>query len=251
MNNSPLIVACASVAAVLVPISCAAESVSAANPVSFDGKILKPYQNAWNYTVTLPDGLAHPQGIWTDQLIKTKRDSRDVFVRIQGTVLVNGRTTSVINVFDPNTLRPISDQQSLKDGGVQKRTFLEASISSTRPDTGGVPAVSTKSLPSPIYDYYGGMYALLLATAPLRGGLSGSFTSIDEFSDDPVSVEFHVVGRETVRAGVSGGLVKAWKITAERPGQYDLTAWVVQKPPYVIRLNILTPDKKLYDWSML
>jgi len=240
----------ASVTALLFPTGSAAQPVRHAAPANFYGGLLKPYRNAWNYTVTLPDGSTHPQGIWTDELIRTKRDSRDVFVRIQGTVLVNGTTTSVINVFDPKTLFPVSDQQSLKDGGLQKRTFTEKSVTSTRPGTKGVPAISRKSLPSPIYDYYGGMYALLLATAPLRPGFSGTFTSIDEFTDDPVPVEFRVLGRESVRAG-GKALVKAWKVEAERPGQYQLIAWVVQKPPYVIRLNIITPDKRLYDWSML
>lgn len=250
MIKPVLMLAYASVAALLIPGSGSAESVPNGVPITFNGTILKPYQNAWHYTVTLPDGSTRPQGIWTDELIRTNRDSRDVFVRVQGTVLVNGRTTSVVNVFDPGTLRPISDQQTLKDGGLQKRTFLEASISSTRPGANGAPAASMKSLPSPIYDYYGGMYALLLATAPLRPGLTATFTSIDEFSDDPIPVEFHVVGREPVRAGAKG-FVNAWKVAAKRPGQYDLTAWVVQQPPYVIRLNVLTPDKRLYDWSML
>lgn len=217
---------------------------------TFDGSRLKPYVNAWRYDVTLPDGTVHPQGIWTDQLVRTKKDGKDVFIRTQGTVLVTGTTASVVNVFDPATLRPISDQQTLKGGGLQKRTFAAGEIRASRSETAGAAEkVTSTPIASTFYDYYGGMYALLLSTAPLEDGYQASFSSIDEFEDKPIGVDFKVLGRERVTAG-SSGTVETWKIASSRPGQYDLVAWVADQPPYVIRLNILTPDKKLYDWTM-
>src|SRR4051794_12573147 len=100
----------------LSPAQAQADSVRALPRASFDGSRLHPYVNAWRYDVTLPDGSVHPQGVWTDQLLKTTRGGRDVFVRAQGTVFVNGTTSAVLNVFDPKTLMPISDEQTLKGG---------------------------------------------------------------------------------------------------------------------------------------
>src|SRR4051794_1663218 len=81
-----------------------------ASTTSFDGTFLQPYTNVWRYTVRLPDGSTHDQGLWTDQLLKIKRDGKDVLLRVQGTVLVNGNTASVVNVFDPTSMLPLSDQ---------------------------------------------------------------------------------------------------------------------------------------------
>ena len=94
------------------------------------------------------------------------------------------------------------------------------------------------------------MYALLFSAAPLRAGYRAKFSSIDEFDDKPVPVEFVVVGREKVPAGARGS-IETWKVASSRAGQYDLVAWVSDQPPYVIRLNIILPDKRLYDWTMI
>jgi len=220
-------------------------------PARFEGSKLRPYVNAWRYDVTLPDGSVHPQGIWTDQLIRTKQGGRDVLVRTQGTVLVNGKTAIVMNTFDPLTLAPISDRQTLKGGGMQERAFRTHEIEARRTETAGAAEkVTISPFTGALYDYYGGMYALLLSTAPLKKGYEASFSSIDEFEDTPVRVDFKVLGRERVPAG-SRGSIETWKVGSNRPGQYDLIAWVSDRPPYVIRLNILTADKKLYDWTMI
>jgi len=227
-----------------------ASSPSRPPEARFDGSRLKPYVNAWRYAVTLPDGSVRPQGIWTDELLRTNKDGKDVFVRTQGTVLVNGTTSTVVNVFDPVTLRPISDQQTLKGGGLQKRTFRPSEVEAARTETPGAPEKKTVTPSSaPFFDYYGGMYALLLSTAPLREGYEASFSSIDEFEDKPIEVNFKVLGRDRVPAGARGS-IETWKVASSRPGQYDLVAWVTDRPPYVIRLNIMTPDKRLYDWTM-
>jgi hypothetical protein len=217
----------------------------------FDGSKLRPYVNAWRYDATMPDGTLRPQGIWTDQLMRTKKDGKDVFVRIQGTVYVNGKSSSVINLFDPKTLAPISDQQTTMDGGLQKRAFRANEVETHLTGKGGGPdKVTVTPTPGALYDYYGGMYALLLATAPLKEGYQASFSSIDEFEDKPVPVDFKVVGREKAPAGAHGS-IEAWKIASSRAGQYDLVAWVTDQPPYVIRLNIILPDKRFYDWTMI
>jgi hypothetical protein len=226
-------------------------ATAADQPAQFDGRNLKPYANSWKYDVILPDGTRRPQGIWTDQVLPCSRNGKDVLCRVQGTVLINGSASTVVNAFDPATMLPISDQRTLKGGGLQKRSFSIGSVQSTRTPAGGKdPVSSVTPVSGAIYDYYGGMYALLLATAPLREGYSSSFTSIDEFTDDPIQVDFKVVGRERVSAG-SSGFVNAWKVLANRPGQYSLTGWVIQRPPYVIRLVILLPDKRVYDWTMV
>ena len=53
-----------------------------------------------------------------------------------------------------------------------------------------------------------------------------------------------------VPAGARGS-IGTWKVASSRAGQYDLVAWVSDQPPYVIRLNIILPDKRLYDWTMI
>ena len=207
-----------------------------------DGSRLRPYDNAWLLSVTLPDGRIRPQGIWSDHMEAGELNGRHILRRIQGMTYVNGVSQSTVNVFDSATCAPITTEGRGRDGKVFRRTFDGSHIVTERPSQDITPA-STAALtaPEPVFDFYGGMYGLLLSCFPLDVGYSGTFTAVDEFRDVATPVSFSVVRRERVRAGARGE-VDTLVAVVDTPGQYTETFWLARQAPYIIRLVITVPD---------
>lgn len=215
------------------------------------GALLRPYDNVWAYTVTTPDGQKHVQGLWTDHVQKTQVEGMPALLRVQGVTFVNGRSSSTVNIFDPVTLAPFSGRQQGVDGETQSRVFKEGHVSVSRKDKTGVESKNETDLPRVPFDFNGGMYGLILVGTGLRDGLEGQFDSIEEFSEEPVTESFHVIGREKIAAGARGTLT-ASKVLVERPGKYKMTFWLTQVPPYIIKLEYSAVSRpEIWDWDMI
>src|SRR5438477_5805705 len=116
-----------------VILSCLLVVVAAAPPGSdlkatvhvgdgiLDGSFLKPYNNAWFYSVKSDDGQVRPQGIWSDHMQWTTANGKQALLRVQGTTFVNGLSNTIINTFDPKTLAPITSEAHGIDGSIFKR----------------------------------------------------------------------------------------------------------------------------------
>jgi len=207
-----------------------------------DGSRLRPYDNAWLFSVVLPGGGTRAQGIWSDHMDAVDLNGRHILRRVQGMTYVNGVSQSIINIFDPATCAPITSEGRGRDGRLFRRTFEGSHVTTERPAQDSTPA-STAALtaPEPVFDFYGGMYGLLLSCFPLDVGYSGTFTAVDEFRDVATPVSFSVVRRERIRAG-SRGEVDTLVTVVDTPGQYTETFWLARDAPYIIRLVITVPD---------
>ena len=212
-----------------------------------DGSFLRPYDNVWRFSIeTTTDGVDHFQGLWTDHLQKITRDGKVLWLRAQGMTYVDGRTTSVVNVFDPATLAPVSSESRNPDGSFLHRDFRGRHVSFRRIATlGAKEATGEFDLPKPVFDFAGGMWGLLLASFPLHPGYRATFSAIDEFKDTMVDVSLNVRGREMVDAG-SRGKVEAW---VAEVGPY--TFWLTKEAPYVIRLTFVGARKNIAKWEIL
>jgi len=219
---------------------------------TIDGSFLQPYNNAWIYTVTLPNGEKSPQGIWSDHVQWTTVGGKQVLMRVQGTTFVNGASNSIRNVFDPKTLAPISSETHGIDGSIFRRTFNGAHVVSETLAGAKDPSRKTEAdLAMPVYDFNGGLYGLLLAALPLKAGLTGSLPAVADREDVLTAEPFHVLREEYVSAG-SRGKVKAWVVETERPGDYRMTFWLSKKPPYIIKLvDVLESTGRVLTWEML
>jgi hypothetical protein len=207
-----------------------------------NGSRLRPYDNAWLFSATLPDGRTRAQGIWSDHMDAVDQNGRHVLRRVQGMTYLNGVSQSSVNIFDPATCAPITTEGRGRDGKVFRRTFAGSRVTTERPAQDNAPA-STNALDAPeaVFDFYGGMYGLLLSCFPLDVGYSGTFTAVDEFTDVATPVTFSVVRRERVRAGARGD-VDTLVTVVDTPGQYTETFWLAREAPYIIRLVVTVPD---------
>jgi hypothetical protein len=216
------------------------------------GDFLKPYMNTFVYTVKFDDGRKITQGLWSDLLQPTTFNGKPALRRVQGMTFVDGRMTSTVNIFDPDTLSPLFEEQRTAEGRDDKRTFAAGHMTSVhRSDSKAQLETVEVNLEHPVYDFYGGMYALLLSGLPLRAGYHGQIRSINERTDDISMVPFEVLRQDWVQAGPLGK-VRAWVVSTDIPGQYRMTAWVVKSAPYVLKLEATIPDRHaIASWDMI
>jgi hypothetical protein len=216
-----------------------------------DGSFLQPYTNAWLYTARMANGETKPQGLWTDQLRFVQRDGRRLLQRVQGTVYVNGLTTSVVNVFDPKTMAPVESQLHGIDGSLLKRDFAGGHVVTTKAlKTGAAEERSEIDLVPAPFDFSGGMYGLLIAALPLQTNQDIRLSDIDEFENKARDADVHIGKQEWVMAG-RRGRVKAWVATSSS-ADYKMVFWLTRQPPYIIRLDMHKYDSGTdLRWEML
>lgn len=239
-------------ALITASVLCCAAMAETARTVEPSGSTLRPYDNAWLFSARDTAGVVHPQGIWSDHVQYVTVEGRQLMERVQGMTYVTGLSSLSINVFDPATMQPVSSVQHRPDGSSISRTFHGTRVETTRVSRPGeTPAITNTDLPTQPYDFYGGMWGLLLATMPITQGQSGTFPSIDEDEDIPRTATYQVLGRDWVSAGAHGR-VRAWRLTADRPGKYRMTFWLTQAPPYVIALELVNEgDPRVLRFDMI
>jgi len=183
-------------------------------------------------------------GTWTDRLQTIVIDGKSYLQRTQIATFKRkngqvGATTETINVFDPNTLAPISRRftqhiASTGKNSIDETTFVGDALT-TKSTSSGKTTVTTSRSKTRAFDFYGGVYALLWVALPLRPGFSATFPSYGETDAAKVTtVAYHVVGTETIADGAEGS-VKTWRIECNSDIG-PLTYWVSDKTPYIIRM---------------
>ncbi len=228
---------------------CAAQTPSKpGDPVPIspgDGRIsgsrLRPYTNAWVLSARYKDGHTEELGVWSDILRMRTVEGRKLYVRAQGMTYWNGKTSSAINMFDPETLAPVASINVAPDGKSIARKFDGVHVQSTLVGAAGAaPALNKFDAPGPVFDFNGGMYGLLLAAQSLHAGDAGTIPSLDEFTDDYKPVRFKVTGRERIRAGAKGD-VDCWVVEVEDGSSAPYKFWISDDAPYIIKLESPSP----------
>lgn len=226
---------------------CAVLSAQSATP---SDSILDPYDNVWRVTVRLADGTVRFQGLWTDHLERRELVGRHLWLRVQGMTYANGLTSSFVNAFETGSMRPLYSEVRGPKGNWQRRDFWPDSIIVRRREPLATSDSTARlSIGAPVYDFYGGMYGVLLAALPLRAGMTGKLPAIAEFTDTLATAEYRVLRRERTPAGAFGAR-DAWVVATEQDGA-KMTFWLSDRAPYVIRLVILNPNGIRSEFEML
>jgi len=103
---------------------------------------------------------------------------------------------------------------------------------------------------APVFDFWGGMYGMLLAGLNLREGASGAIPAIAEYQDGERPAAYRVLGQDDVMAG-SHGRKRAWQVAAGQPDDLLMTFSLIQTPPYVLKL--VYTDRatgRIWTWDM-
>lgn len=212
---------------------------------AIDGSSLKPYKNAWKVVYAFPGKEPFLVGTWTDELVETEVGGRRLFKRMQTADYAKYHiVTTYVNVFDPKTMAPISQDFKRSDTGEwAHRDFDRVSVKFSRRSSAQAKLETGElKLSSPVFDYNGGMYGVLLAALPLKEGLKASLPTLSEDRDEQEWVTVTVGKPELVDAG-PGKQVMAWPIDTEAnyANQSHSIFWVTKESPYVIKLVTTIP----------
>jgi hypothetical protein len=216
---------------------------------AINGSFLKPCENKWKMTMTDPKGVAKDMGIWTDKLEEVTINGRKLMRRTQ----VSRDTNWMTNVFDPVTMLPLSDDRRVRG----QTDFIHRNFYGDRVKLYGMPSdkaelevdVAENKYDLPVYDFYGGMYGMLLVAAPLKEGYAAKLPSPGEFDNDLHWVPFQVLKEEMTGAG-SGKQVKAWVVLSDTY-QGKMKFWLTREAPYVIRLEFTAKNGNIWAWEMI
>ena len=208
------------------------------------GSQLRPYSNLWTLTQQKPGGIGETVGTWSDSLETTNYEGRSAMKRTQiAKYDKKGIQLTFVSVFDPTTMAPFSFDYSRSDNGnIRHVEFRQENVTYRHVDsTGSKPEEATVKLNRQVFDFYGGMYGMLISTLPLAEGYTAKIPAFDTVKMAIDWVPVHVKGRETVAAGARKK-AETWVVETPTKLYGRMTWWVRKEPPYVIKAVLEVPE---------
>ena len=209
------------------------------------GSQLKPYTNLWKFTQERPGGPAVDAGTWSDALETTSFEGRPALRRTQVAKYNKGIVLTFVDVFDAKTMEPLTFDYTRSDNGIHRHVDFRGETVTYRhvEKEGDPPQEATAGLGRRVFDFYGGMYGVLVSTLPLREGFEAEIPALDT---DKMAVDWvgvRVLRRETVDAG-PGKKADTWVVETPTKLYGKMTWWVTKEPPYVIKAVLEIPKKE-------
>ncbi len=217
---------------------------------TLNGSFLKPCKNLWKLTLKSPTGAAKDMGTWSDQLEEVTISGKKLMKRTQIAKLPQSSSLTV-NVFDPASMMPFSEDAR----GIGGIDFIHRNFNRDRVKTLAMSSddsevkVEEKTFDPAVFDFYGGMYGMLLVTGPLKEGYAARLPSIGEGDNDLHWVPYQVLREESVSAG-SGKEVRAWLVLADT-SIGKMKFWLTKEAPYVIRLEYVGAKGNTWIYEMI
>lgn len=210
------------------------------------GAHLKPFTNLWKMTQQKPDGPAGTVGTWSDALETVTFQGRPAMKRTQiAKYDKKNIELCFVSVFDPKTMEPFSFDYSRSDNGNVRHVEFQHAIVTYRhiDSTGSKPEEATAKLGQPVFDFYGGMYGLLISSLPLKDGYAAEIPTFDTTTMAIDWVSVRVKRRDTVEAG-AGKKAETWMVETPTRRYGRMTWWVTKEPPYVIKAKLEVPENE-------
>jgi hypothetical protein len=220
-------------------------SVEVGDP-KLTGSQLRPYTNLWAISQQKPGGPSEKSGTWSDSLKVTNYEGKPVMKRTQVAKYdKKGIQLTFVSIFNPKTMAPFSFDYSRSDNGnIRHVEFRQRDVTYRHTDsTGSKPKEDTAKLDRPVFDFYGGMYGVLISTLPLAEGYTTTIPALDTNTMAIDWVPVRVKGRETVEAG-AGKKAETWVVETSTKLYGRMTWWVRKEPPYVIKAVLEVPEKE-------
>jgi len=225
-------------------------STQSAKLVVGDGRVsgshLQPCTNLWIMTQQKAGGPAEKVGTWSDALEITSYQGKPAMKRTQiAKYDKKGIQLSFISVFDPATMEPFTFDYSRSDNGnVRHVEFKGETVIYRRIEsTGAKPEEAEVKLDRRVFDFYGGMYGMLISALPLTDSYAAEIPAFDTTKMAVDWVPVRVKGRETVEAG-AGKKAETWVVETPTKFYGRMTWWVRRSPPYVIKAVLQIPEKE-------
>lgn len=210
------------------------------------GSHLQPCTNLWIMTQQKPGESAEKVGAWSDALKIASYQGKPAMKRTQiGNYDKKEIQLKFISVFDPTTMEPFTFDYSWSDNGNVRHVDFNGQTVKYRhtESTSANPEEAVVKLDRRVFDFYGGMYGMLISTLPLKAGYRAEIPAFDTTKMGIDWVPVHVKGRETVEAG-PGKTAETWVVATPTKFYGRMTWWVRNTPPYVIKAVLEIPEKE-------
>ena len=214
--------------------------------VKVSGSHLQPCTNLWIMTQQKPGGPSEKVGSWSDALEITTFQGKPAMKRTQiAHYDKKGIQLKFVSVFDPATMAPFTFDYSRSDNGnIRHVDFNGSAVTYEHTEsTGAKPEKTMVTLDRKVFDFYGGMYGMLISTLPLTDGYAAEIPAFDTTKMAIDWVQVRVKGHETVEAG-PGKTAETWMVETLTKFYGRMTWWVRKSPPYVIKAVLEIPEKE-------
>jgi hypothetical protein len=214
--------------------------------VGVTGAHLKPYTNLWRFTQQKPREAAEEAGTWSDLLESTVYNGQPAMKRTQiANYEKKGIKLTFVSVFEPKTMKPfVFDYSRSDNGNVRHVEFGPDAVIYRHTDSTGAKSEEARvKLDRNVFDFYGGMYGLLISTLPLA---DGHVAEIPAFDTNKMAIDWvpvRVKGREIIPAG-AGKKTETWVVETPTKLYGRMTWWVTKEPPYVIKAVLEVPKNE-------
>jgi hypothetical protein len=225
-----------------------------------NGKFIKPYENVWRLTIGKEGGTPKQVGTWTDKTEWADFAGRRVLKRtqIQQSTDPDLPTETFVNYFRPETLEPLSSSMTGVNGSGWERSFAGSRVDMIAVSArGGTRRRVPVKISQPVFDFFGGMYGLIVAALPLKQGYEVTLPTFrfKQGRDDSVELIKIKVDHQEFQELLGGKNRKTWVATANTSAG-ELTFWVCKQAPYVIRLQMKEPGENggvgdIWRWEMI
>src|SRR5438477_655840 len=168
------------------------------------GSHLKAYTNLWKFTQQKPGGTAESAGTWSDSLENVDFEGRPALKRTQiAKYEKKPIQLTFVSIFDPATMEPFSFDYSRTDNGNVRHVEFKGETVNYRhtESTGAKPEEAVVKLDRRVFDFYGGMYGMLVSAVPLVAGYTAEIPAFDTTKMAIDWVPVRVQRYETVEAG--------------------------------------------------
>ena len=220
---------------------------------------IRPHTHRWLITYFTPDGHPVPGGrqrvaTWYDSVRTTTLAERPTLYRKQVLLAPGDAPLEVIESWaEPRSLAPIRTVSHNADGTTSTRDYRGARVTGYDPDStapGGRKLIDTTLAGAP-FDFFGGMYDLLLDGFPLRAGYRVRFPADLGGARGGAALEWvtvSVASRDTVETG-PGQSVPAWHVVTGPTSVGRFEFWIAADPHYMVRMWYIGPRGGKQVWA--
>ncbi len=210
-----------------------------------DGTKIKPYTNKWKVSFIDSSGNVSLNRIWTDYSQIIELEGKKYLHRVQDLYSPKMELQDTwINMVDYKTLVPKSFSTITPKGSFTYYEFENGKIEghTNKNQDNELKEVNT-DLNESVFDW--NLYGILLLGLPLKEDLVAKLPFYNSRTNSRDWLVASVVGKSKLKLP-GGEETLCWELTTNQ----NLTFWISEEAPYVIKLELALPNSSKLVWEM-
>jgi len=210
-----------------------------------DASFFENYTNKWKVTFITKEGKEIPNRIWTDFGQRIELNGKTYLHRVQDLYSPDYKLQDTwINMVELPSLKPWYFSTINPNGGFSYYNFYDDKlIIRSNLNKEAKTNTDTLSLDNAIFDW--NLYGMLLTGLDFNEGTIYSMPFYNPVLKQVSDLVVNVVGEETV-TDLNNKSYNTWKLMTNQ----NLTFWITKNAPYVIKLELIMPERGKLVWDI-